>query len=104
MLQKGKLFIAKRGDKIKTLYGTYGINSKNMNNNSIPNKKSFNDKLSDMEKSNFENNNNSNGDLYMVNLHKIKTKIPKYPKSNKVFHQKQPKLKKIKKILILRIL
>ena len=94
---KRKAIHSKRGDKIKTLYGTYGINSKNMNNNSIPNKKSFNDKLSDMEKSNFENNNNSNGDLYMVNLHKIKTKIPKYPKSNKSLPSKATKIKKNKK-------
>ena len=94
---KRKAIHSKRGDKIKTLYGTYGINSKNMNNNSIPNKKSFNDKLSDMEKSNFENVNNSNGDLYMVNLHKVKTKIPKYPKSNKSLPSKATKIKKTKK-------
>jgi hypothetical protein len=78
LAQKRKNIHSKRSDKIKTLYGTYGINIKNINNNnlntnSIPNKKSFNDKLSDIEKSNAENMNNSNnGDLFMVNLHKIK--------------------------------
>ena len=96
---KRKAIHSKRGDKIKTLYGTYGINSKNMNNinnNSIPDKKSFNDKLNDIEKSNFDNINNSNGDLYMVNLHKIKTKIHKNPKSNKSLPSKGTKIKKNK--------
>ena len=89
LAQKRKNIHSKRSDKIKTLYGTYGINIKNINNNnlntnSIPNKKSFNDKLSDIEKSNAENMNNSNnGDLFMVNLYKINPKIPKYPKNHK---------------------
>ena len=102
LAQKRKNIHSKRSDKIKTLYGTYGINIKNINNNnlntnSIPNKKSFNDKLSDIEKSNAENMNNSNnGDLFMVNLHKIKPKIPKYPKSNKSLPSKT-KVKKNKK-------
>ena len=102
LAQKRKNIHSKRSDKIKTLYGTYGINIKNINNNnlntnSIPNKKSFNDKLSDIEKSNAENMNNSNnGDLFMVNLHKIKPKIPKYPKSNKSLPSKA-KIKKNKK-------
>ena len=102
LAQKRKNIHSKRSDKIKTLYGTYGINIKNINNNnlntnSIPNKKSFNDKLSDIEKSNAENMNNSNnGDLFMVNLHKIKPKIPKYPKSNKSLSSKT-KIKKNKK-------
>ena len=102
LAQKRKNIHSKRSDKIKTLYGTYGINIKNINNNnlntnSIPNKKSFNDKLSDIEKSNAENMNNSNnGDLFMVNLHKIKPKIPKYPKSNKSLPSKT-KIKKNKK-------
>ena len=102
LAQKRKNIHSKRNDKIKTLYGTYGINIKNINNNnlntnSIPNKKSFNDKLSDIEKSNAENMNNSNnGDLFMVNLHKIKPKIPKYPKSNKSLSSKT-KIKKNKK-------
>ena len=101
LAQKRKNIHSKRSDKIKTLYGTYGINIKNLNNNintnSIPNRKSFNDKLSDIEKSNAENMNNSNnGDLFMVNLHKIKPKIPKYPKSNKSLPSKT-KIKKNKK-------
>ena len=103
LAQKRKNIHSKRSDKIKTLYGTYGINIKNINNNnnlntnSIPNKKSFNDKLSDIEKSNAENMNNSNnGDLFMVNLHKIKPKIPQYPKSNKSLSSKT-KIKKNKK-------
>ena len=102
LAQKRKNIHSKRSDKIKTLYGTYGINIKNINNNnlnanSIPNKKSFSDKLSDIEKSNAENMNNSNnGDLFMVNLHKIKPKIPKYPKSNKSLPSKT-KIKKNKK-------
>ena len=98
---KRKGIQSKRGDKIKTLYGAYGINAKNINNanfNSIPNKKSFNEKVGEIEKSNFDNNiNNSNGDLNMVNLHKIKTKIPKYPKSNKSLPSKTTKIKKTKR-------
>ena len=97
---KRKAIHSKRGDKIKTLYGAYGINTKNMNNfnnNSIPNKKSFNGKISDIEKSNADNSNNSNGDLYLINLHKIKTKISKYPKSNKSLPTKTTKIKKNKK-------
>ena len=106
LAQKRKNIHSKRSDKIKTLYGTYGINIKNLNNNintnSIPNRKSFNDKLSDIEKSNADNINNSlngnNNDLYMVNLHKIKPKIQKYPKSNKSLPSKT-KIKKNKKDL-----
>ena len=98
---KRKGIQSKRGDKIKTLYGAYGINAKNINNanfNSIPNKKSFNEKVGEIEKSNFDNNiNNSNGDLNMVNLNKIKTKIPKYPKSNKSLPSKTTKIKKTKR-------
>ncbi len=101
LAQKRKNIHSKRSDKIKTLYGTYGINIKNLNNNiytnSIPNRKSFNDKLSDIEKSNADNINNSlngnNNELYMVNLHKIKPKIQKYPKSNKSQHSKTKKKK-----------
>ena len=98
--QKRKNIHSKRSDKIKTLYGTYGINTKNINNNninnnSIPNKKSFNNKINDIEeKSDVENNNNSNGDLYMVNLHKVKPKNQKYPKSNKSLPSKATKIKK----------
>ena len=46
--------IHSKKDKIKTLYGVYGINTKNLNypnSNSIPNKKSFNDRISDIDKS-----------------------------------------------------
>ena len=98
--QKRKAIHSKRSDKIKTLYNTYGINAKNINNvnnTSIPNKKSFNDKVSDIEKSNVDNNSNSNGDLYMFNLRKIKPKISKYPKSNKSLPPKGTKIKKNKK-------
>ena len=100
--QKRKAIHSKRSDKIKTLYNTYGINAKNINNvnnTSIPNKKSFNDKVSDIEKSNVDNNSNSNsnGDLYMFNLRKIKPKISKYPKSNKSLPPKGAKIKKNKK-------
>ena len=97
---KRKGIHSKRGDKIKTLYGTYGINSKNVNNinnNPIPNKNNFNDKINDIEKSNCDNTNNNNSDLYMVNLHKIKSKIPKYPKNNKSLPSKGTKIKKNKK-------
>ena len=99
--QKRKGIQSKRSDKIKTLYGIYGINVKNINNinsNSIPNKKSFNSKINDIEKSDAENNNNSsNGDLCMVNLHNIKPKNQKYPKSNKSVPSKGTKIKKNKK-------
>ena len=107
---KRKNIHSKRSDKIKTLYGTYGINVKNINNinninnnmnsNSIPNRLNYNEKLNDIEKSNLDNNiNNSNGDLHMINLHKIKTKIPKYSKANKSLPSKGTKIKKNKRDL-----
>ena len=103
---KRKNIHSKRSDKIKTLYGTYGINSKNINNNinninsnSIPNRLDFNEKVNDIEKSNAENINNSNGNLNMINLHKIKSKIPKYSKANKSLPSKGTKIKKNKRDL-----
>ena len=92
--------IHSKKDKIKTLYGVYGINTKNLNypnSNSIPNKKSFNDRINDIDKSNFDNINNSNGNLNTVNLYKIKTKIPKFQKNNKSLPAKAGKIKKNKK-------
>ena len=104
---KRKNIHSKRSDKIKTLYGTYGINAKyinninnnNMNSNSIPNRLNYNEKVNDIEKSNVDNINNSNGDLHMINLHKIKSKIPKYSKANKSLPSKGTKIKKNKRDL-----
>ena len=96
---KRKYIQSKRNENIKTLYGTYGVNAKNMMNNikitSFPNKHS------DAEKSNDDNIsiNNSNSNLFMINLHKIKPKNPKYSKNNKSLPSKISKNKKIKKEL-----
>ena len=97
---KRKGIHSKKGDKIKTLYGAYGINSKNLNytnTNSIPNKKSFNDRINDIDKNNFDIINNSNGNLNTVNLHKIKPKIQKFQKNNKSLPAKAGKIRKNKK-------
>jgi serine/threonine protein phosphatase PrpC len=55
--------------------------------------------VNDIEKSNAENINNSNGNLNMINLHKIKSKIPKYSKANKSLPSKGTKIKKNKRDL-----
>jgi protein phosphatase 2C family protein 2/3 len=86
---KRKNIHSTRNAKNKTLYGTYGVNNlnNNMNNNQIQiqNKNSFNEKINDTEKNNLDNNhNNNNNNLnYIVNLHKIKSKITRYPRGNK---------------------
>ena len=85
---KRKNIHSTRNAKNKTLYGTYGVNNlnNNMNNNQIQiqNKNSFNEKINDTEKNNLDNNHNNNNNLnYIVNLHKIKSKITRYPRGNK---------------------
>ena len=85
---KRKNIQSTRNAKNKTLYGTYGVNNlnNNMNNNQIQiqNKNSFNEKINDTEKNNLDNNHNNNNNLnYVVNLHKIKSKITRYPRGNK---------------------
>ena len=100
---KRKFIQSKRNEKIKTLYGTYGISAKNMINNikthSIPNKSN------DIEKSNNENiininnnNSNNNSNMLMINIHKAKIKNVKYSK-NKSLPSKCTKTKKIKREL-----
>ena len=84
---KRKNIHSTRNEKNKTLYGTYGVNNlnNNMNNNQIQlqNKNSFNEKINDIEKNNLDNNHSNNNLNYVVNLHKIKSKITRYPRGNK---------------------
>ena len=99
---KRKAIQSRRNEKIKTLYGTYGINAKNMINNnkvnSIPNNKNSETEKSNNENSSNINSNNSHNNIY-INLQKIKTKNAKYGKSNKSLPSKGTKYKKSKKEL-----
>ena len=99
---KRKAIQSRRNEKIKTLYGTYGINAKNMINNnkvnSIPNNKNSETEKSNNENSSNINSNNSLNNIY-INLQKIKTKNSKYGKSNKSLPSKGTKYKKSKKEL-----
>ena len=105
---KRKNIHSTRNAKNKTLYGTYGINNlnnninnniNNMNNNQIQiqNKNNLNEKINDIEKNNLDNYNHTNN-LNVVNLHKIKSKIPRYPRGNKSMPSKiTTKIKRNKK-------
>ena len=105
---KRKNIHSTRNAKNKTLYGTYGINNlnnninnniNNMNNNQIQiqNKNNLNEKINDIEKNNLDNYNHTNN-LNVVNLHKIKSKIPRYPRGNKRMPSKiTTKIKRNKK-------
>ena len=99
---KRKAIQSRRNEKIKTLYGTYGINAKNMVNN-IKTNSIVNNKNSEIEKSNIENNNmnnsNSHSNLNMVNLHKIKSKNRKLAKNNNSLPSRGTKFRKNKKDL-----
>ena len=98
---KRKEIQSRRNEKIKTLYGTYGINKNVINNiktNSINNNKKSETEKSNLENSNM-NNSNSHSNLYMINLHKIKSKNPKITKNNKSLPSKGTKFKKNKKDL-----
>ena len=90
---KRKNIHSTRNAKTKTLYGTYGINNiNNINNNNnnniniiniqIQNRNTINEK-NDIEKNNGDNYTHTNNFNYVVNLHKVKSKIPKYPRGNK---------------------
>ena len=89
---KRKNIHSTRNAKTKTLYGTYGINNNNINNINnnnninniqIQNRNTINEK-NDIEKNNnFDNYTHTNNFNYVVNLHKVKSKIPKYPRGNK---------------------
>ena len=92
-----------RNAKTKTFYGIYNINKiNNLNNNNtnnninnlnninslnqIQNKNrlnNFNEKTNDIEKNNLDHQHHNNNTNYVINLHKIKSKIPKYPRGNK---------------------
>ena len=112
---KRKNIHSTRNEKNKTLYGTYGINNvnnnmnnnvnnnkniniNNINNNQILNRNNFNEKINDIEKNNLDNYNHTNNSNYVFNLHKIKSKIPRYPRGNKSMPSKiTTKIKKNKK-------
>ena len=100
---KRKVIQSRRNEKIKTLYGTYGINAKNMINNnkinSIPSNKNSEIEKSINENNSIINSNNSHNNLYMINLQKIKSKNSKYGKSNKSLPSRGTKYKKNKKEL-----
>ena len=100
---KRKVIQSRRNEKIKTLYGTYGINAKNMINNnkinSIPSNKNSEIEKSINENNSIINSNNSHNNLYMINLQKIKSKNSKYGKSNKSLPSRGTKFKKNKKDL-----
>ena len=91
---KRKNIHSTRNAKTKTLYGTYGVsninnNMNNMNvinnnNNQLQNKNNFNEKVNDVEKNNVDNFKQNNKHLnYVINLQKVKSKIPRYPRGNK---------------------
>ena len=99
---KRKNIHSTRNAKNKTLYGTYGVNNINNNINNNMNNKinnninnnlnnnfnnnlniNFNGKINDISKNNQDNFNHNNNINYMVNLHKVKSKIPRYPRGNK---------------------
>jgi len=100
---KRKVIQSRRNEKIKTLYGTYGINAKNMINNnkinSIPSNKNSEIEKSINENNSIINSSNSHNNLYMINLQKIKSKNSKYGKSNKSLPSRGTKYKKNKKEL-----
>ena len=83
---KRKNIHSQRNSKTKALYGSYDVNNPHKDNNNINNinriqdKTISNTKSNFLEKNNMENNNNIN---YMVNLQKVKSKIPKHPRGNK---------------------
>ena len=109
---KRKNIHSMRNTKTKTLYGTIGVtnlksnintnlnnkmNNIINNNNQIKNRNNnFSTKINDVEKNNTENNNNKLN--YAINIQKIKSKIPRYPRGNKSMPSRiTTKIKKIKK-------
>ena len=100
---KRKVIQSRRNEKIKTLYGTYGINAKNMINNnkinSIPSNKNSEIEKSINENNSIINSSDSHNGVYMINLQKIKSKNSKYGKSNKSLPSRGTKYKKNKKEL-----
>ena len=91
---KRKTIYHKRNEKLKTLYGTYGLNTKNINNiNNIININSIPNKNNDIEKNNLDNN------INIINTHKMKSKHSKNHQSNKSLPHKGHKSKKNKKEL-----
>ena len=59
-------------------------NIKSLNNNNLQNKNTFNEKINDIEKNNIDNYNHTNNNLnYVVNLHKVKSRLPRYQRGNK---------------------
>jgi len=104
LASKRKDIQSRRNEKIKTLYGTYGINAKNMINhlkiNSIQNTNSEVEKIN-VENNNIINNSHSNTNLYMISLNKIKSKQSRTSKNknNKSLPSKRAKYKKNQKEL-----
>ena len=114
---KRKNFHSTRNVKTKTVYGLIGVTNikNNINahinnkinkinkintNNQFTHKNNF-DVKNDVEKSNVENynnNNNNNSINCAINIQKIKSKIPRYPRGNKSMPSRiATKIKTIKK-------
>ena len=118
---KRKNIHSTRNAKTKTFYGSYGINNinninnvnninnininmnninnmNNLNNNQSQNKNNYNEKINDIEKNNIDTFNHNNKMNYAINLHKVKSKIPRYPRGNKSMPSRvTTKIKKYKK-------
>ena len=111
---KRKNIHSTRNAKTKTFYGSYGVNHinninninninkinniNNINNNQFQNKNNFSEKINDIEKNNLDNINHNNKMNYVVNLQKVKSKIPRYPRGNKSMPSRiTTKIKKYKK-------
>ena len=101
LASKRKDIQSRRNEKIKTLYGTYGINARNMINNlkinSVQNTNTEAEKIN--KENNLINNSHSNTNIYMISLGKIKPKNTKASKNNKSLPSKRTKYKKHKKEL-----
>ena len=83
---KRKNIHSQRSSKTKALYGSYDVNNPHIDNNNINNINNINriqDKTISNAKSNFIEKNNMENNNYMVNLQKVKSKIPKHPRGNK---------------------
>ena len=68
------------------------------NNNNLQIKNNIDTKINDIEKNNIDNYSHTNNFNYIVNLHKIKSKIPRYPRGNKSMPSRiETKIKRNKK-------
>ena len=76
------------------------INNKinNIKNNNLQFKNNIDTKINDIEKNNIDNYSHTNNFNYIINLHKIKSKMPRYPRGNKSMPSRiETKIKRNKK-------